>query len=108
MIAFTPRYMGHNAACSRLDPCPYDSPPIMILAILFALFSNARVANVLSMSSKVKEAYFGILDRNFNRKPAGEISSVVILSPTLMVQTPLIRGENGSGTGGSLMLGPRI
>ena len=105
--AFTPRYIGQRAACSREEPCPYDSPAMIRLWTPLPLFSRQRFGKVASTFSKTNSAYFGTLERYLSLAPAGIMWSVVILSPTLIIASAERFAGIASFVGGAPILGPR-
>ena len=71
------------------------------------MFARQRSWNVGSHGSKTNFAYWGTFERNLRRAPAGMMWSVVILSPTLIAQTPLYVSGIGTPFGTGAMFGPR-
>ena len=104
ITARTPRYMGAITAASRDEPCPYVSPATMMLRP--AAF--ARATNSGSTYLNECSAMAGTFERNTRTaEPAGEMSSVETLSPSLSSTGASSDSATGSPSGTGLMFGPR-
>src|SRR5262249_1323212 len=104
MTARTPRYIGPVAAASRDEPWPYVSPPTM----MDRPAALARARKAASTYVKQNSEIAGMFERNTRTaEPAGEMSSVDTLSPSLITTGASSVSATGSPRGTGLMFGPR-
>src|SRR5690349_10745863 len=104
MTARMPRNIGPVAAASRDDPWPYVSPPTMMPRPAALARATKSASTYLNVNSEIA----GMFERNTSTaEPAGEMSSVDTLSPSLITTGASSDSATGSPSGTGLMFGPR-